>query len=184
MTKTEIKSLLKKCVILPDNNEEIRRILLRHGKFFPCQADIHDCPIASDWKRQSRPQPKRCFFNAQKFAKENLDLDISYWEGVVFSPTLSSFFCHAWNTVGDDLIDLTLTRKEDNGKSYLGVKIDRFFLFDHEQGRWEGQEVGGFYGGFLLEYFKDDRYKEYPLPGTEVRLNSCTHPRTETRRLA
>jgi hypothetical protein len=124
MTKAELKKLIKSR-ILPELPDDALKIILRKGVFFPCQSDIHESPVALKWKRRYRPRPKRCFYNSQKFTKENVNLDISYWEGIVFSSGF--FFAHAWNTIGDDLIDLTMPGQDT---AYLGVKIDWQFLFN------------------------------------------------------
>lgn len=158
MTKTELKKLIKSQIV-PGLNGEARQIILRHGAFFSRQSDIHESPFAVEWKRRYRPKPKRCFYNSQKFAKKNPTLDISYWEGIVFSSGL--LFAHAWNTFGDDLIDLTMTGKDT---AYLGVEIDRQFLFDFENGDFGSGELERVACAYLLLYFKDGRNKGYPLP--------------------
>jgi hypothetical protein len=163
VTKTELKKMIRQGHILGDDFDKIRPLVLRHGTFFPRQSDVYDNPFALAWKRRYRPKPKRCFYNSQKFAKENFHLDhaISYWEGVVLYSDL--LFVHAWNTIGGDVIDLTLTGKNT---VYLGVEIDRMFLFDFETQRWENPPHPG--GPYLPEYFKDGRYKDYPLPDPNI----------------
>ena len=159
MTKTQIKKLIKEEGVIGYGSKRFFQILLRHGKLFLGQVDIRQNRIAMQWKSRYRPKPKRCFYNSQKFAKENsLEMGISYWEGVICSTDI--LYVHAWNTVGSDLIDLTLV---DDDLVYFGVRIDTGFLYDHEAERWDNPPHPG--GPYMPEYFKDNRYKDYLIPG-------------------
>lgn len=115
-------------------------VLLRHGREMTTQPlTISEARYIAKLAKQrggvNSYKPKECYMNAQKLRLEEYwrgGRRVRYWEGYVAWQGGPLPIGHAWLTINDKVVDLTLRAvSKTQQHSYFGIAIPPKLLLDH-----------------------------------------------------